>query len=112
MTDIAAILVVILFPALMIIIAIYLFTLSRFFRELKDYEPDVWSRLGSPSLIMNNSISNNIKFLGFLFRNEYMNLKQELVSEAKYIKKLLYTATILFPLTVVLVLMVLLSNGT
>ena len=42
--------------------------------QLKAKHADKWRELGSPTLIMNNSIKNNIAVLRFLIKREYLKL--------------------------------------
>jgi hypothetical protein len=44
---------------------------SHFLREMRSRHPRVWESLGRPTLVMNNSISNGLAFLRFLWRRDY-----------------------------------------
>ena len=69
------------------IISPYLFTLgilsvglwfylcNKLFKTLKLKYPQKYEEIGKPSLIMNNSIGNNILFLKFILKNEYKVLQ-------------------------------------
>ena len=39
--------------------------------------PEKYMAMGKPSLIMNNSLSNNISFMKFLFKREWKELNDE-----------------------------------
>ena len=44
------------------------------FKILRTRHPEKYEAMGSPSLIMNNSLSNNISFIKFLFKREWQDL--------------------------------------
>jgi uncharacterized membrane protein YidH (DUF202 family) len=52
------------------IVSLTFYVLSR----LKEYHPNEWRELGSPSLLTNNSIKNNLAVLKFLKSGEYSRL--------------------------------------
>src|SRR5262249_8518209 len=53
----------------------YLLCVHLLFVYLKTAHHSVWLELGSPSLILNNSLMNNWKFLKFLLRRDYKLLR-------------------------------------
>ena len=59
-------------------VVVYLAVFFRFFYYLKRAHHSTWVELGSPSLL-NNSIANNFKTLGFLWGNKYSNLSDPTV---------------------------------
>ena len=44
------------------------------FNILRTRHPEKYEAIGKPSLIMNNSLSNNISFIKFLFKREWQDL--------------------------------------
>ena len=48
-----------------------IFLQVQFLRILRDYHADEWRRLGSPTLLLNNSVSNSFSVLKFLVHKEY-----------------------------------------
>jgi len=44
------------------------------FKRLETQHPEKYEAMGKPSLIMNDSLSNNIYFMKFLFKREYNDL--------------------------------------
>jgi hypothetical protein len=52
----------------------------RLFKLLEARHPEKFSEMGRPSLIMNNSVSNNISFMKFLLKREYRELNAPLIS--------------------------------
>ena len=46
----------------------------RFFKILETRHPEKYESMGKPSLIMNNSISNNLSFMKFIFRKEWKQI--------------------------------------
>lgn len=55
-------------------VLVWFFLCYQLFRILETRHPTKYEAMGKPSLIMNNSISNNIRFLRFLFRREWQGL--------------------------------------
>ena len=55
-------------------IALWFFLCTRMFKILRTRHPDVYERMGSPSLIMNNTISSNLKFMKFLFTRRWTRM--------------------------------------
>ena len=47
------------------------------FKILKTRHPKTYEAMGKPSLIMNNSISNNISFIKFLYGRHWRKLNDE-----------------------------------
>ena len=46
----------------------------KLFNSLKVRHPETYKSLGSPGLFTNNTLSNNIAFLRFLFKREWQHL--------------------------------------
>src|SRR5262245_25330041 len=65
----------ILFCALGAMIAIWFALSAWVLRRLKSRHRETFDRLGRPSLIMNNSILNNLLVTRFLLMREYMILR-------------------------------------
>lgn len=63
---------------------LYIFTLTRFFNELREKEPDVWEKIGKPTL-------NNMLFLPFInfhkFYAFFSVLKARREENYKYARK-------------------------
>ncbi len=62
------------FVALMVSCVAGLALHTRFLRELRLRHADIWESLGRPTLIMNNSISNGLAVLRFLWRRDYESI--------------------------------------
>lgn len=58
--------------------------------RLKKKHIQVWIELGSPSLILNNSISNNLKVMRFMWRNEHRRLNDEYLNRIIALEKILF----------------------
>jgi hypothetical protein len=63
-----------LFGILFGAVAIGFFLIHRVYEILEKRHPEKYEAMGSPSLIMNNSISNNISFMKFIFKLEWKDL--------------------------------------
>jgi len=95
--DLAKIVLVTGYFILGTLIAIYLYKVSKFFQYLKLNHIELWNSLGSPHIIFNNTISNNLKFSRFLKNNlpkKYVD--EHLVNEKRKIRLLRITAMSLF----------------
>ena len=47
------------------------------FKILRTRYPETFEKMGKPSLIMNNSISNNLSFMKFLYGRKWRTLDDE-----------------------------------
>jgi len=57
------------------VVAVIGFGMSyRFLAYLRNNHHEVWEELGSPSLILNNSIRNSLATMSFMWRKEYIRL--------------------------------------
>lgn len=72
--NISALIMVVLFPFFFVFIVVYLFLVWKTLRLLEIKHDAIWSDLGRPSLFLNNSMSNNFKFLKFLRKKSYLTL--------------------------------------
>ena len=63
-----------IFGALACAVFLGLYLSHRLYRILETRHPEKYEAMGKPSLIMNNSISNNISFIKFLFKLEWKEL--------------------------------------
>lgn len=60
---------------------------SRFLSTLRNKYPETWGELGSPSLIRNNTVGNNMKVLSFLKKQKYLKLNDpQFSSMAKFLR--------------------------
>jgi hypothetical protein len=62
--------------AVFLVVLIYLGTVTYLWSYLKRIHPETWTRLGSPSLL-NNSILNSFRSIGFIFGSNYKALNDE-----------------------------------
>jgi hypothetical protein len=60
-----------LFGILLTMVLVWFGLLARLFRTLRADHPATYERLGSPTLIYNNSLKNNWLLFRFLYRNEF-----------------------------------------
>ena len=80
----------ILYAALAIFLIIGLVLPCLVLDRLKKKHPQVWRELGSPSLFFNNSISNNIKTMRFIWRNEHRYLNDQYLNQIVALEKWLF----------------------
>ena len=61
--------------------------MHQFLRDMRTRHVAVWESLGSPTLIANNSISNNLAVMRFLWRKEYQSIDDpDFVSLARTVR--------------------------
>ena len=83
--------------------AIYLFLVGRLFNRLEAHHRSVYESMGSPSLVRNNNVRNNMLVLRWLWRKEYLNLPdRETVRCASHVRTLLLTLSVNFAILLVL----------
>jgi hypothetical protein len=49
----------------------------RMYKLLRTRHPEKYEEIGKPSLIMNNTFSNNISFIRFLFGRQWKSMNDE-----------------------------------
>jgi hypothetical protein len=76
MTD----LFLILFGLMFILGGVYFYLIKKTFNRLEECHPDKYDSLGRPSLISNNTPSNNIKFIKFIFKRDWKDLNDNKIS--------------------------------
>lgn len=64
----------IIFGILFCSVFVWFYLCHRMFKALRTRHPEKYESMGRPSLIMNNSLSNNISFMKFLFKREWQDL--------------------------------------
>lgn len=66
-----------LFLALICAALVWFILCHRMFGILQTRQPQRYAEMGKPSLIKNNSLSNNLAFLKFLLRRDWKTLDDE-----------------------------------
>jgi len=111
MESLVAIIFLLLFLAFSLLTIIYLGKLHFFFKYLKEEEPQAWKDLGEPHLFLNNTLPNNMKLFKFFYKKQYNNLRDnQAIEKAVMIRNLLTIGIILFPISVLLLLSILISE--
>jgi len=67
----------ILFGILFCSVFVWFYLCNKIFDILRTRHSEKYDAMGKPSLIMNNSISNNLLFMKFLFKREWQELNDE-----------------------------------
>lgn len=67
----------VLFGILFCSVFVWFYLCHKMFGILRTRHPDKYESMGKPSLIMNNSISNNLLFMRFLFKREWQGLNDK-----------------------------------
>jgi hypothetical protein len=62
------------FALMILVYIIQMYLTKRLLDELKARFTDQWAQLGKPSLILNNSLSNNAALISFLWYKKYLAL--------------------------------------
>ncbi len=82
----------VLFSILFFSVFVWFFMCYRLFKILETRHPEKYEEMGKPSLFLNNTISNNISFMKFLFKGEWRGLND--VGLANHSKFMLFFFTI------------------
>lgn len=91
-----------LWLTMMVSIGVALLGVHDLLQNLRRNHPVAWHKLGEPSLIFNNSLQNNFLVLKFLFRREYLQLKDNVIDgKARRVELAYLVALALFVLTLV-----------
>jgi len=53
----------------------------KLFNSLKVHHPETYVKMGSPGLLRNNTLSNNILFIKFLFKKEWRKLNDKNIED-------------------------------
>jgi hypothetical protein len=64
----------ILFVVMFVLILVWFGLITKLFQMLRINHPEKYKAMGEPTLIMNNSLRNNIAFMRFLFCREDRSL--------------------------------------
>jgi hypothetical protein len=97
MTDIAALLLVVLFAVQAVGTVTYLLLIGRLFSRLEREHVVLYELLGSPSLFLNNSIQNNTRVLRWLWRKKFAELSDSTtVASARVVRTLLVALSVNF----------------
>jgi hypothetical protein len=87
---------------LCVLFAIAIYLQSRFLSILKGKHYDHWTALGSPSLIMNNSPSNNIAVIKFLWKKKYLEINDPVLTQiSQQIRGLTIIYTFVFIMAII-----------
>ena len=91
----------ILFVLLLVSCVVGLILQHVFLSRLRTRHARTWEALGRPTLFLNNSISNSLAVLRFLWRREYRDLADnELIRFAAFLRGYLVAYLLLFVLVV------------
>jgi hypothetical protein len=87
------------FGVLFVSVFVWFGLCMRLFKLLETRHPEKYNAMGRPSLIMNNSLSNNISFMKFLFKQEYRELNDHSIQKLGQVMRafsLVYMSGFLF----------------
>lgn len=101
MTDVVALAFFGLFTLQAVGTVAYLVLVVRLFSRLESRHRPVFEALGSPSLLLNNSISNNFKVLGWLWGKDYEGLGDPDTERlAETVRRLLLSLVVTFAILI------------
>ncbi len=102
MIEILVLLLVPLIAAMFVMVPVWFVVITKYFRYLRECQPDLYKEMGEPSLFANNTPSNNISFLRYVCGNKYFASEDEnLISKSLFLKRFFYTYLAIF-LTVII----------
>lgn len=84
---------------MMVLPGVGAFLISWFYRRLRDYHPEQWAELGSPTLIFNMSMAIQRRVSRFLWRGAYRRLNDPTLDRIAVAAKVLGAVTFLLFLT-------------
>jgi len=91
------------FAMLFAMVPIWFSLITNLFRILRARHPEKYSAMGNPTLIMNNSLANNIATLRFIWRREDKALGDVGLSKLTgFMKVFLMVYTVIFLIVVIL----------
>ena len=70
-----------LFSLMFIGVLVWFGLCVKLFNALKERHPETYENMGSPGLFRNNTLSNNISFMRFLFKKEWRTLDDKGISK-------------------------------
>jgi len=74
--------------SLIILFIVGILSIRSLFTYIKNSYRELWDALGRPSLILNNSIGNNIRFFSFLKKNEFIRFDDKtMTKKCMFIKR-------------------------
>lgn len=84
---------------LIVAVFYWLYLCMKFDRIIKDRHPDIFESMGRPHLVTNNTTSNNVLFIKFLFREEWKNIEDVELGKLSHFMKvylIVYLTAFLF----------------
>jgi hypothetical protein len=76
-----------LFALLTVLVGVGIIYYEKLLRILKERHTSIWRSLGSPTLLMNNTISNQKLMMAYINKKDYLNSKdQELIRLASFLR--------------------------
>jgi predicted RND superfamily exporter protein len=76
------------------LVLIYLAVVGAFMNYLKRAHRQTWIELGSPSIILNNSIMNGLQTIRFIFGNRYKALNDRVLNQFVWTIRALFLAVL------------------
>ncbi len=69
------------FGFLFLAVFVWFWLCIKLFKLLKERQPEAYIKMGSPGMFKNNTLSNNITFMKFLFKKEWQQLGDEAIGK-------------------------------
>ncbi|TYC53229.1 hypothetical protein FMN52_19115 [Marinobacter sp. BW6] len=97
MSEILALLLVVLIAAMVVMVPVWFVAVSRYFSFLSANHPGLYRQMGEPSLFANNTPSNNTSFLRYVCGSDYIaSGDDQLVSKSRFLKRFFYSYLVIF----------------
>ncbi len=91
MEEVAVVILVLMIGAMFIMVPIWFFSVTKYLKYIRENHSEVYKEMGEPSLFVNNTPSNNISFLRYVFGNKYLATNDnQLISKSLFLKRLFY----------------------
>ncbi|WP_040474153.1 hypothetical protein [Marinobacter algicola] len=102
MSEILALLLVLLVAAMFVMVPAWFVLVSRYFSFVSANHPHLYQKMGQPSLFGNNTPSNNISFLRYVCGREYFSSgDDQLISKSLFLKRFFYSYLVIFAAVII-----------
>ena len=112
MDGILGILLFCMLASIGIMVLVWFRKLANFFKFLQENHPLEYEKMGSPSLVANNTPSNNFSFFKFILGNRPTEIgDKQLLKKSIYLKRFFYIYLVLF-VSFIVITMISTAGGT
>lgn len=97
MEDIIVIFLIPMVLAIFIMVPTWFVVVSKYFKFLRENHSDIYTEIGEPSLLTNNTPSSTVSFMRYICGNKYMHTNDnQLISKSLFLKRFFYSYLFIF----------------